>query len=170
MGVGHTFSEAFLKSQAAAGQRLPNSGKVFISVRNSDKPPVVDIARSLARIGFTLYATRGTAQALTSAGIEVTAVNKVAEGRPNVVDMIKNGDFSLIINTVEERASAVRDSYAIRHAALEARLTYYTTVAGARAACAGLLGAHEFRPYRLQRLHASLAKQPVEDGQKDLVS
>ena len=169
MGVGHTFSEAFLKSQAAAGQRLPSSGKVFISVRNADKPPVVEIARSLSRIGFSLYATRGTAQALANAGIEVTPVNKVAEGRPNVVDMIKNGDFSLIINTVEERASAVRDSYAIRHAALEARLTYYTTVAGARAACAGLLGAHEFRPYRLQSLHASLGQRAVEDGRKDLV-
>jgi carbamoyl-phosphate synthase large subunit len=170
MGVGQTFSEAYLKSQAAAGQKLPSSGKVFISVRNADKPPVVDIARSLARLGYSLYATRGTAQAIASAGIEVTLVNKVAEGRPNVVDMIKNGDFSLIINTVEERASAVRDSYAIRHAALEARLTYYTTVAGARAACAGLLGAHEFRPYRLQRLHADLAQRTVADGQKDLVT
>jgi carbamoyl-phosphate synthase large subunit len=97
-------------------------------------------------------------------------VNKVAEGRPNVVDMIKNADFSLIINTVEDRRSAVRDSYAIRHAALQARVTYYTTVAGARAACAGLLGAHELRPYRLQRLHASLAKGSIDDGQKDGVS
>ena len=92
----------------------------------------------------------------------MTPVNKVTEGRPNVVDMIKNGDFSLIINTVEDRRSALRDSYAIRHAALEGRVTYYTTVAGARAACAGLLGAHEFRPYRLQRLHASLMSTAVE--------
>ncbi|MCC6534866.1 MAG: carbamoyl-phosphate synthase large subunit [Burkholderiales bacterium] len=168
MGIGRTFSEAFLKSQAAAGQKLPASGKVFISVRNADKAPVVDIARSLARLGFQLYATRGTAQALAEAAIEVTPVNKVAEGRPNVVDMIKNGDFSLIINTVEDRRSAVRDSYAIRHAALEARLTYYTTVAGARAACAGLLGAHEFRPYRLQRLHAGLATSAM--GQEDVVT
>ncbi|RPI47915.1 MAG: carbamoyl-phosphate synthase large subunit [Betaproteobacteria bacterium] len=170
MGIGHSFSEAFLKSQAAAGQKLPTSGKVFISVRNSDKAPMIEIARSLARLGFSLYATRGTAHALASAGIDVTAVNKVAEGRPNVVDMIKNGDFSLIVNTVEDRRSAVRDSYAIRHAALEARLAYYTTVAGARAACAGLLGAHEFRPYRLQTLHANLSELAIEDGQKDLVT
>jgi carbamoyl-phosphate synthase large subunit len=170
MGIGHTFSEAFLKSQAAAGQRLPGFGKVFISVRNADKPPIVEIARSLARLDFSLFATRGTAAALAAAGIEVTAVNKVAEGRPNVVDMIKNGDFSLIINTVEDRPSAVRDSYAIRHSALEARVTYYTTVAGAKAACAGLLGAHEMRPYRLQRLHASLAPSSNETRHKDVVT
>ncbi|MPZ43548.1 MAG: carbamoyl-phosphate synthase large subunit [Betaproteobacteria bacterium] len=170
MGIGHSFSEAFLKSQAAAGQRLPSTGKVFLSVRDADKPPLVDVARALARLEFSLYATRGTAAALAAAGIDVTPVNKVKEGRPNVVDMIKNGDFSLIINTVEDRRSALRDSYAIRHAALEARVTYYTTVAGARAACAGLLGAHEFRPYRLQRLHASLARSAVEDGFKDPVT
>jgi len=168
MGIGHTFSEAFLKSQAAAGQRLPASGKVFLSVRNGDKPPIVEIARALARLDFTLYATRGTAAAIAAAGIQVTPVNKVTEGRPNVVDMIKNGDFALIINTVEDRRSAVRDSYAIRHAALEARVTYYTTVAGAKAACAGLLGAHEFRPYRLQRLHASLAAG--ENGKEEAIS
>jgi carbamoyl-phosphate synthase large subunit len=170
MGVGHTFSEAFLKSQAAAGQRLPTFGKVFLSVRNSDKAPIVEIARSLARLDFSLFATRGTAAALTAAGIEVTPVNKVAEGRPHVVDMIKNGDFSLIINTVEERLSAVRDSYAIRHAALEARVTYYTTVAGAKAACAGLFGAHELQPYCLQRLHASLLPAGAEMSQKDAVT
>jgi carbamoyl-phosphate synthase large subunit len=170
MGVGHTFSEAFLKSQAAAGQRLPTFGKVFLSVRNSDKAPIVEIARSLARLDFSLFATRGTAAALTAAGIEVTPVNKVAEGRPHVVDMIKNGDFSLIINTVEERLSAVRDSYAIRHAALEARVTYYTTVAGAKAACAGLFGGHELQPYCLQRLHASLLPAGAEMSQKDAVT
>jgi carbamoyl-phosphate synthase large subunit len=160
MGIGETFSEAFLKSQAAAGQRLPSSGKVFLSVRNADKPPLIEIARALARLGFALYATRGTAAALSAAGIDVTPVNKVAEGRPNVVDMLKNGDFSLIVNTVEDRPGAVRDSYAIRHTALAGRVTYYTTVAGARAACAGLVGAHEFRPYLLQQLHAGLATRP----------
>jgi carbamoyl-phosphate synthase large subunit len=170
MGIGHTFSEAFLKSQAAAGQRLPGFGKVFISVRDADKPPIVEIARSLARLDFALFATRGTAAALAAAGIEVTPVNKVAEGRPNVVDMIKNGDFALIINTVEARPSAVRDSYAIRHSALEARVTYYTTVAGAKAACAGLLGAHEVRPYRLQRLHASIAPTSNQTRQKESVT
>jgi carbamoyl-phosphate synthase large subunit len=102
MGIGHSFSEAFLKSQAAAGQKLPSAGKVFLSVRDVDKPPLIDIARSLARLEFLLYATRGTAAALAAAGIDVTPVNKVKEGRPNVVDMIKNSDFSLIINTVED--------------------------------------------------------------------
>ena len=107
---------------------------------------------------------------MTAAGIEVTPVNKVAEGRPHVVDMIKNGDFSLIINTVEESFSAVRDSYAIRHAALEARVTYYTTVAGARAACAGLCDASEVQPYCLQRLHSSLLPAGEKMIQKDAVT
>jgi carbamoyl-phosphate synthase large subunit len=158
MGVGESFSEAFIKSQAAAGQKLPTSGNVFLSVRDADKEPLVDIARTLSGLGFGLFATRGTARALSAAGIPVTPVNKVTEGRPNVVDMVKNGDFALIINTVEDRRSAVRDSSAIRHAALQARLAYYTTVAGARAAATGLLAAHEFRPYQLQRLHKRLAK------------
>jgi carbamoyl-phosphate synthase large subunit len=170
MGVGNTFSEAFVKSQVAAGQKLPASGKVFISVRNADKPKLIEIARSLARLDYSLYATRGTAAAIGGAGIDVITVNKVTEGRPNVVDMIKNGDFSLIINTVEERRSAIQDSYAIRHAALQGRVTYYTTIAGARAAVAGLLGAHELRPYRLQRLHANLAAPSVPDTTKDVVA
>ncbi|MCC6472623.1 MAG: carbamoyl phosphate synthase large subunit, partial [Burkholderiales bacterium] len=170
MGVGNTFSEAFVKSQLAASQKLPASGKVFVSVRNADKPRLIEIARSLARLGYGLYATRGTAAAIAGAGIEVVTVNKVTEGRPNVVDMIKNADFSLIINTVEERRSAIQDSYAIRHAALQGRVTYYTTIAGARAAVAGLLGAHELRPYRLQRLHANLATPAAGDTIKDAVA
>ena len=153
MGVGNTFSEAFVKSQIAAGQVLPSSGRVFISVRDADKAGAVEVVRSLAMLDFTFVATRGTARALLDAGLEVTVVNKVAEGRPNVVDMIKNGDFSLIINTAEERRTAVQDSFSIRRAALMARVTYYTTLAGARAACAGLLGSHTLRPYRMQRLH-----------------
>jgi carbamoyl-phosphate synthase large subunit len=153
MGVGNTFSEAFVKSQIAAGQILPSSGCVFISVRDADKAGAVDVVRSLALLDFTFVATRGTARVLSEAGLEVTVVNKVAEGRPNVVDMIKNGDFSLIINTVEERRTAIQDSFSIRRAALMARVTYYTTLAGARAACAGLLGSHALRPYRMQRLH-----------------
>ncbi len=156
MGVADTFAEAFVKSQLAAGVRLPSGGKVFISVRNSDKTKVVDIARSLAALGCTLLATRGTAAALAAASLQVTAVNKVAEGRPHVVDMIKNGEIALIINTVEDRRSAIQDSYSIRRSALQARVTYYTTIAGARAACTGMQNMRELTAYSLQDLHARL--------------
>ena len=157
MGVGDSFAEAFVKSQLAAGVKLPTSGKVFISVRNSDKPRVVEIARALADLGFQLLATRGTAAAFTEAGLQVTPVNKVAEGRPHVVDMIKNGEIAMIINTVEDRRSAMQDSYSIRRSALQARVTYYTTIAGARAACAGMQqNMSELGVYSLQKLHARL--------------
>ncbi|MGQ0578169.1 MAG: carbamoyl-phosphate synthase large subunit [Betaproteobacteria bacterium] len=156
MGVADTFAEAFVKSQLAAGVRLPSGGKVFISVRNSDKPKVVETARALAALGCTLLATRGTAAALVGAGLPVTAVNKVAEGRPHVVDMIKNGEIALIINTVEDRRGAIQDSYSIRRSALQARVTYYTTIAGARAACTGMQYMRELTAYSLQDLHAKL--------------
>ncbi|MBI3936096.1 MAG: carbamoyl-phosphate synthase large subunit [Betaproteobacteria bacterium] len=157
MGVGGSFAEAFVKSQMASGEKLPSAGRVFISVRNADKPRTVEIARSLARLGFSLCATRGTAAALAASGLEVTPVNKVAEGRPHIVDMIKNGEISLIINTVEEkRRTAIRDSYSIRRAALQGRVTLYTTLAGARAACTGMEHARELRAYALQKLHSSL--------------
>ena len=154
MGVGQTFAEAFVKSQLAAGVKLPRSGKVFISVRHADKPRVVEIARNLAQLGFALYATRGTAAVLSAAGLSVMPVNKMAEGRPHIVDMIKNGEMDLIINTVEDKRS-VHDSYSIRHAVLQARVTYYTTLAGARAACIGMASMQELHAYGLQQLHES---------------
>ncbi|PTQ83373.1 carbamoyl-phosphate synthase large subunit [Nitrosospira multiformis] len=154
MGVGQTFAEAFVKSQLAAGVKLPRSGKVFISVRHADKPRVIEIARNLAQLGFTLYATRGTAAVLSAAGLSVTPVNKMSEGRPHIVDMIKNGEMNLIINTVEDKRS-VHDSYSIRHAVLQARVTYYTTLAGARAACIGMTNMQELHAYGLQQLHES---------------
>ena len=157
MGVGDTFAEAFVKSQLAAGVKLPATGRAFISVRGSDKPKVVDIARTLAGLGFQLLATRGTAAFLVEAGLAVTAVNKVAEGRPHVVDMIKNGEIAFIVNTVEDRRSAIRDSYSIRRSALQSRITYYTTVAGARAACTGMQHMRELGACSLQSLHARLA-------------
>ena len=120
----------------------------------SDKPRVVEIARNLAQLGFTLYATRGTAAVLNAAGLTVTPVNKMAEGRPHIVDMIKNGEMDLIINTVEDKRSAIHDSYSIRHAVLQARATYYTTLAGARAACIGMANMRELEAYSLQKLHA----------------
>jgi carbamoyl-phosphate synthase large subunit len=162
MGVGGTFAEAFVKSQLAAGIRLPTAGKVFISVRNADKPKVVEIARALADLGFALIATRGTAAYLSEHGLSVGMVNKVAEGRPHIVDMIKNGDIVMVVNTTDERRSSVQDSYSIRRSALQARITYYTTVAGARAACMGMQQMGEMRAYSVQKLHADLARpQPA---------
>ena len=158
MGVGETFAEAFVKSQLAASVKLPKDGKVFISVREADKPGVVEVARSLTQLGFTVLATRGTAAVIGAAGVAVTVVNKVAEGRPHVVDMIKNGEVSLIINTVDSKPSAMRDSYSIRHAALQGRVTYYTTLAGARAACIGMQHLAELRVYDLQGQHRRLTE------------
>ncbi|HKQ29529.1 MAG TPA: carbamoyl-phosphate synthase large subunit, partial [Burkholderiales bacterium] len=156
MGVGETFGEAFVKSQIAAGVKLPQGGRAFISVRDGDKVAAVEIARDLVELGFTLLATRGTAGVLKSHGIAVTPVNKVAEGRPHIVDMIKNGDVSFIVNTVEATRTAVSDSRAIRTTTLAKRVTYYTTVAGAKAACAGMKHLEKLEPYRLQDLHAKL--------------
>ena len=153
MGIGSTFAEAFVKSQLASDIRLPRSGKAFISVRQSDKFHAIEIAHDLVKLGFTLYATRGTAAALAEAGLDVVPVNKVAEGRPHIVDMIKNGEISLIINTVKNKRSAIRDSYSIRSAALQGRVTYYTTLSGARAACVGMANMQELRAYNLQKMH-----------------
>ncbi len=137
--------------------KLPKEGKVFISVRDEDKPGAVEVAGSLSRLGFTILATRGTAAVIGAAGVAVTVVNKVAEGRPHIVDMIKNGEVSLIINTVDSRPSVMRDSYSIRHAALQGRVTYYTTLAGARAACVGMQHLTELSVYDLQGQHQRLA-------------
>jgi carbamoyl-phosphate synthase large subunit len=156
MGVGETFAEAFVKSQIGAGVKLPRGGRAFISVRDGDKVAAVHIARDLIELGFALVATRGTAAVLKSHGIPVMPVNKVAEGRPHIVDMIKNGDISFIVNTVEATRTAVSDSRAIRITALAQRVTYYTTVAGAKAACAGMKHLTALEPYRLQDLHAKL--------------
>jgi len=156
MGVGETFAEAFVKSQLAASVKLPKDGKVFISVRDEDKGGAVEVARSLVELGFTILATRGTAASIAAAGVAVTAVNKVAEGRPHIVDMIKNGEVSLIVNTVDSKPSAMRDSYSIRHAALQGRVTYYTTLAGARAACLGMQHLADLQVYDVQTQHKRL--------------
>jgi carbamoyl-phosphate synthase large subunit len=156
MGVGHSFAEAFVKSQLAANVRLPTSGKVFLSVKNADKDALIDIARMLDSLGFQLIATRGTAAALAGAGLPVNPVNKVMEGRPHIVDMIKNGEVAMIVNTVDERRASIQDSYSLRRSALQGRVTYFTTIAGARAACTGLGDMQEMRVYPLQELHATL--------------
>jgi carbamoyl-phosphate synthase large subunit len=161
MGVGMTFAEAFVKSQLAAGVKLPvtgpNAGKAFISVRNADKPKIEEIARDLIGLGFSLAATKGTAAHLAKVGIPAEPVNKVLEGRPHIVDMVKNRDITLIINTVEEDKRSIRDSWSIRNAALQGRITYYTTLSGAKAACVGMQHLSELSVYSLQALHRQIA-------------
>ncbi|HET9763255.1 MAG TPA: carbamoyl-phosphate synthase large subunit [Casimicrobiaceae bacterium] len=163
MGVGETFGEAFIKSQVAAGVKIPTGGNAFISVRDGDKLGAVPVARDLAELGFTILATRGTAAVLMSHGVPVTPVNKVAEGRPHIVDMIKNGDVSFIVNTTEATRTSHSDSRAIRVTALARRITYYTTIAGAKAACTGMKHhLASLEPYRLQDLHARLKQAAAE--------
>jgi carbamoyl-phosphate synthase large subunit len=157
MGVGDTFAEAFVKSQLAAGVRLPSEGTVFISVKNPDKDRVLDIARELHAQGFSIVATKGTAATLSAAGIPVTRVNKVMEGQPHIVDKVKNKEIQLIINTVEENKRSIKDSWSIRNAALQGRVTYYTTVAGARAATLGIAQRKALGVHALQGLHRRLS-------------
>ena len=156
MGVGRSFAEAFVKSQLAAGVKLPKSGKAVLSIRNADKAKALDVARALVELGFGLYATRGTAAYLADHGVKVTPVNKVNQGRPHIVNLIKNNEVSFIVNTAEEKRTAIADSRSIRTSALAARITFYTTVEGARAACAGMRQLRELETYALQSLHATL--------------
>ena len=157
MGVGRSFEEAFVKSQMAASVKLPESGRVFISVKDSDKNKVAAIARDLHDAGFTILATRGTAAVISAAGLPVTVVNKVVEGRPNIVDMIKNKEVALIINTVDEQRNAINDSRWIRISGQAARVTIYTTVWGAEAAAVGIKNRGELVVYPIQELHAQLS-------------
>ncbi|MDR6396710.1 carbamoyl-phosphate synthase large subunit [Herbaspirillum seropedicae] len=156
MGVGKTFGEAFVKSQMGAGVKLPKSGKVFLSVKNSDKPRAVQVARDLVALGFSIVATKGTAAAISAAGIPVATVNKVVEGRPHIVDMVKNNEIALVVNTVEEKRNAIADSGAIRTSALAARVTTFTTIAGAEAAVEGMRHLESLDVYDLQGLHKAI--------------
>ncbi|MCZ4065491.1 carbamoyl-phosphate synthase large subunit [Oxalobacter aliiformigenes] len=156
MGVGKSFGEAFVKSQMAAGVNLPRSGKVFLSVKDSDKPRAVKVAKDLVKLGFTIMATRGTANTIREAGIEVETVNKVAEGRPHIGDVIKNHEIVMVINTVEERRNAIFDSRIIRTSALAARINTITTIAGAEAAVQGIACMDNINVYDLQSLHRML--------------
>jgi len=164
MGVGKTFGEAFVKSQLGAGTSLPKpilpdgqpAGKVFISVKNNDKPRAIEVARTLVEMGFRVTATKGTAAALGAAGVACSVVNKVTEGRPHIVDMIKNNEISLVINTVEERRNAIADSGQIRTSALLARVTTITTIAGAEAAVQGMPYMDKLDVISVQEMHAQL--------------
>ena len=157
MGVGKTFGEALFKSQMAAGATLPPSGTVFLSVKDSDKPKTVEIARMLHEMGYTLVATRGTAAAVEAAGVPVKSVNKVKDGRPHVVDLLKNGEIDLVITTVEEKRAPIADSRSIRTTALAQHVTYYTTVAGGRAAIEGMRQMAALEVYDLQSMHRQVA-------------
>ncbi len=155
MGVGATFAEAFGKASLGAGEKLPEKGTAFISVREVDKPAAIDVARMLIERGFNLVATRGTAKVISDAGLEVKVVNKVLEGRPHIVDMIKNDEIALIVNTTEGK-QAIRDSFAIRRSALQHRVFYTTTITAAHAVCQALGISGEPTVRRLQDLHAQM--------------
>jgi carbamoyl-phosphate synthase large subunit len=155
MGLGRTFGEAFAKSQLAAGNALPEQGQAFISVRDADKTAIVDIAEILARSSFALIATRGTAKVLQAHGIACDIVNKVSEGRPHIVDMIKNDEIDLIINTVEG-SQAIADSFWLRREALLHKISYTTTIAGARATSQALSARDQKHIHKLQDLHREL--------------
>jgi carbamoyl-phosphate synthase large subunit len=152
MGTGRTFGEAYAKAQTASGVTLPRKGVCFISVRDRDKPGAVELARRLIARGFEVVATEGTAHALTEAGIACRKVNKVREGRPHIVDMIKNDEIDLIVNTTEGKL-AIRESNSIRREAVHHRVTYYTTLAAGLATCEAMDHVDEVEVNRLQDLH-----------------
>ncbi|MBI3344254.1 MAG: carbamoyl-phosphate synthase large subunit [Gammaproteobacteria bacterium] len=156
MGVGRSFGEAFAKSQQGAGVSIPRGGRAFLSVRDTDKPQLPEVAAALVEQGFEVFATRGTAKVLEQARVTHTVVNKVGEGRPHIVDMIKNDEISLIVNTVEGRQASTA-SFAIRRAALQHKVSYTTTLAGARAVCLALKELSAQDVNRLQDLHKELS-------------
>jgi carbamoyl-phosphate synthase large subunit len=152
MGTGRSFGEAYAKAQTGSGVQLPRSGLCFISVKERDKPGAVELARELVARGFELVATEGTARIISDAGIACRRVNKVRDGRPHCVDMIKNGEVVLIVNTTEGK-QAVRESHSIRREAVQRRVTYYTTLAAALASCEALDSLDQVDVNRLQDLH-----------------
>ncbi len=156
MGAGRSFGEAMLKSQLGAGSRLPSSGTACLTVKNGDKERAVAVARDLHALGFSLVATKGTAAAIAAAGVPVKAVNKVKDGRPHIVDMVKAGEIQLVFTTVDETRTAIADSRHIRQAALANRITYYTSMAGCEAAVEGMKHQDDLVVMSLQELHAEL--------------
>lgn len=157
MGVADTFAEAYGKSQMGAGDAIPTSGKVFVSVRDFDKGGVVAVGRDLQKLGFELVATRGTAKVLEDAGLTVEHVNKVEEGRPHIVDAIKNDEIAMVVNTTEGK-QAIKDSSSIRRSAEQHGVYYTTTLASAEAVAVALEFADEHKVRSVQELHARVAK------------
>jgi carbamoyl-phosphate synthase large subunit len=156
MGAGRTFGEAMLKSQLGAGSRLPTRGTVCITVKDGDKPRAVAVARDLHALGFNIVASKGTAAAIAAGGVPVKAVNKVKDGRPHIVDMVKAGEIQLVFTTVDETRTAIADSRHIRQAALANRVTYYTSMAGCEAAVEGMKHQDDLVVVSLQELHREL--------------
>ncbi len=156
MGVGRTFGEAFAKAQLASGVVLPTQGTALLSVRDRDKEGCVELANVLLARGFDLVATHGTASFLQQAGLDCRRVNKVREGRPHIVDMIKNGEIVLIVNTTEGK-QAIRESQSIRAEAVRTNVTYYTTLGAALATCKALEHLDDGDVNRLQDLHREVA-------------
>ncbi len=152
MGVGKNFAEAYFKAVTATGDRIPGAGTAFLSVRDVDKGDVIEVARELVSLGFNLVATRGTAAAVKEAGMEIATVNKVLQGRPHIVDILKNGEVDLIVNTTEGK-QAIADSSTIRRTALQHKVYYNTTITGARSSCEALRSGETHDVYRLQELH-----------------
>ena len=152
MGIGRTFGEAFAKALLATGDELPTRGVIFVSVRDGDKHDTVEISRALRRLGYEIVATRGTAHALDRAGVRCRTVNKVLEGRPHVVDMLKNGEIDMIVNTTEG-SRAIADSRAIRRTALQYRVPYFTTMAGARALVEAMRAPDTPAVHSMQEIH-----------------
>ena len=155
MGIGKTFGEAYSKAQAAAGEAIPEKGRVFLSVRDADKKQLPALARDLLDLGFSIVATRGSAEVIAEAGMEVEVVNKVMEGRPHVVDMLKNQQIDFIVNTTEGK-QATADSFTIRRTALQQKVCYTTTMAGGRASVAALRHGADISVHRLQDLHLNM--------------
>ena len=155
MGIGKSFGEAYFKAQRAAGVILPKTGNVFLSVRDKDKPAICDIARELKNIGFKLYATGGTQSYLNRENIECNRVNKVKEGQPHIVDMIKNKEVHLIINTTEG-AKSIKDSFSIRKEATINNVCLTTTISGAKAFCKAILFIDNFDAIDIESLHQNL--------------
>jgi carbamoyl-phosphate synthase large subunit len=156
-GIDPIFGEALFKSQLAAGIKLPKSGNVVLTVKDSDKPLAVEVAKLLHEMGFPMVATKGTAAAIAAANIPVAVVNKVKEGRPHIVDMIKNGEITLVFTTVDETRNAIADSRSIRTTAQANGVTYYTTISAARAVMEGMRAKDSLEVYSLQNLHISLS-------------
>ena len=155
MGIGNSFGEAYFKAQRAAGVILPKTGNVFISVRDKDKEPVCDVAEELIKIGFNLFATRGTQVHLEKKGIKCERINKVKQGHPHIVDMIKNGNVHLIINTTEG-ALSIKDSFSIRKEANNHNVCLTTTISGAKAFCKAILFIDNFDALDIQSRHSSI--------------
>jgi carbamoyl-phosphate synthase large subunit len=155
MGVGKTFAEAYAKAQMGAGEFFEKKGNAFLSVRDADKPHIAEVAKKLLELGYSIVATHGTAAVIEEAGLEVAGVNKVAEGRPHIVDMLKNDEIQLIVNTTEGK-QAISDSSLIRRTALRHDVFCTTTVAGALAVCEALSFSGNMSVYTIQDLHAAL--------------